>query len=134
MIKKIIFIVFITTNFNLMIFSALNSNHWRIIAKDIARDGDPKDRNEFEAARQAFLHIKDESEAKSAALDIQKTWRSSFGILARVGSKTQKGTLMSLTRYPLMDRGQAKKATLELFNNDTIAQFLDEQKLKVVQT
>lgn len=132
MIKKIILIALIITNLNLPVFAGLTSTHWKTIVRDIARDGDAKDRNEFEAARQAFLHIKDETDAKIAAQDIQKKWKATFGTDATVGSKTRRGTLMSLTRYPLMTKEQAKKATLELLKQRDIAQFLDEQKFKAV--
>ncbi|CAF1656824.1 unnamed protein product [Didymodactylos carnosus] len=113
--------------------AALMSHHWRAIAQDIARDGDPQDYEEFEAAKQAFLHIKEESEARIAALAIEKKWKSHFGQEATVGSIAQKGTLMSMIRYPLMNKAQAKEATLHLPQDQTVSQFLDEQKFKVIQ-
>jgi len=129
--KNCILIFLIVANVNLLV-AGLNSTHWRIITIDIARDGDPKDSAEFEAARQAFLHIKDEPEAKLAAQTIQNKWKATFGTEATAGSKSYQGSLLSLTRYPLMDKEQAKQAAIKLLETRDIAQLLDEQQLKVV--
>ena len=127
MIKKILFIAIISIQFTL--FGALNSSHWKAIAKDIARDGDALSLTEFEAAKEAFLHIKDEAAALEAAQVIQNKWKSTFGIVASVGSKQKESTLMSLIRYPLMTRKQAFEATKKLLNHKKVAQFLEEQDI-----
>jgi len=131
MMKKIMFIFLIVANFNLLI-AGLNSKHWRIITRDIARDGDPKSYQEFEAAKQAFLHIEDEIDAKLAAQNIENTWKATFGTEATAGSPLYLGSLMSLTRYPFMTKEDAKQAVTKLLKTRDIAQLLDENKLKVV--
>lgn len=131
MIKKIALTFLIITVFIPYIGAKLQSRHWRAIATDIARDGDPKDLKEFEAAKQAFLHIQDETQARQAAQAIEKRWGKHFGINALVGSKAEQGSLMSLIRYPLMTKEQAKKATERILNNSMIQQFLDEEKITI---
>jgi len=119
------------TTTSLYLSAALNSTHWKVIVRDIARDGDAQDRQEFEAARQAFLHIKDENEAQAAAQYIEQKWKPHFGIDATVGDKTQIGSLMSLIRYPLMTKEQAKIATIQILKNTKVEQLLNQEGFKV---
>lgn len=130
MLNKLMFIILVILGLNTS--AGLNSTHWKVITRDIARDGDSKDRQEFEAARQAFLHIKDEEDAKVAALYIEQKWKRTFGLDATVGSTGQKGSLMNLIRYPLMTKEQAKIATRQILKNNTIARLLDQEGLQVI--
>lgn len=127
---------YMTLKFYLMVITiclfqnSLKCNPWKTITIEIAIEGNKNNRADFELAKQTFLHIKDENEALLAAQAIEKKWMDFWGLEATAGTKARKGTLMNLIRYPLMTKEDAKKATIELFYNNLIKQFLDEQNLE----
>lgn len=125
------FLLIILMMVSLNISAALQDVHWLAITRDISQESDSKNKQEFEAAKQAFLHIKDEEVAKEAASYIEEKWKEAFGNEATVGSKTRTNSLMSLIRYPLMTKEQAKIAVQQILRDNLISQFLDEEGYKI---
>lgn len=124
--NKILLILAITLSCPLFLLSKVQPGKWKTITIDIARDGDANNRGEFEAAKQAFLNISLKGNAKEAADWIEKTWKADFGLEATAGDKDNPapGTLMSLPRYPNMDKNQIHNSAVDLFEKTEIANFL----------
>lgn len=108
MIKKILLIIFISLTSNL--FSGLEDIYWQNIVIDIANDGDPKDRIEFETAVNALQNIEIQIHAITAAKAIYKTWgedpknkgknKKGEDIDSEIAKEATLVTLTALKRYP----------------------------------
>lgn len=92
-----------------IIFSFLNADmvgqDWYKLGSYIVAQGNNQNKQDFEAAKQMLLYIKDNNQALILANSISKKW-SAF---------TTRADLTRLTRYPVMNVNDVEKAGKELF-------------------
>ncbi len=107
-ISKIFIILLSIVTFNLM--SVLEDDHWVDIVRYIDSESESSNRNEFEAAKQAYLNIKANNRAKDAARIISRKWKSNF-------PEADVNALNALVRYPNMTAADVKAAGEKLFKD-----------------
>ncbi len=106
--------LFILVFTNMLIFNKFNAvvddTHWFNIVNYISKNTEGNNRNEFEAAKQAFLNIKEDVDANSAARLISRKWKSNF-------PEADFNVLKALKRYPNMTAADVKAAGEKLFKD-----------------
>lgn len=128
MTKKLILLLYFTSNISIL-FGALQPAHWLSIVEDIARDGDENSKGEFEAAKQAFLNIKLQSDAQKGATAINNKWVKSSN--NDIKNEAAVNALMSLPRYPTMDTNTVKVETRKLLRKPDINQLIIESGVTI---
>ena len=108
--KMFLFIIFV----NFFTFrcseAAVEAKHWTSIVRYIIDNAENDNRNEFEAAKQAFLNIKEDVNANSVARLISRKWKANF-------PEADVNTLKALVRYPNMTAADVKAAGEKLFKD-----------------
>ena len=88
----------------------MNDTHWFNIVNYISKNSEKNNRNEFEAAKQAYLNIKDDGNADDAVRLISRKWKANF-------PEADANALKALKRYPNMTAADVKAAGEKLFKD-----------------
>mgnify|MGYP000161822195 CR=1 FL=1 len=106
--KMILFIIILINTMS--INAILEDPHWFDIVNYITENSEKNNRNEFEAAKQAFLNIKVDDTANRASRLISRKWKANF-------PEADANALKALKRYPNMTAADVKAAGEKLFKD-----------------
>ncbi len=110
MIKSFLFIIIASVLMFNFIGSKVEDNHWSEIIVYLATHGEANNKNEFEAAKQAFLNIQDDIISNNASRAISRKWSNVF-------PEAKLNVLKALVRYPNMTAADVKAAGEKLFKD-----------------